>query len=168
MYVHISFSLYIYITSLTFVHITCQFSVCSLLFLTSMRVAKQYVSTGIRGQDSLILYFSKLQKQNCIVSFNYYFQYNYTWIWYNITTLVTLSILNSRLKNPFSWHFDKVGAYHQSINQSINRFTYIFNACAPSLVDDVSCISTSPKTLQCMLDVCSEYSRKWYFRFNAK
>jgi hypothetical protein len=112
--------------------------------------------------------FFKTAKTNCIVSFNYYFQYNYTWIWYNITTLVTLSILNSRLKNPFSWHFDKVGAYHQSINQSINRFTYIFNACAPSLVDDVSCISTSPKTLQCMLDVCSEYSRKWYFRFNAK
>jgi hypothetical protein len=41
--------------------------------------------------------FSKLQNLNCIVSFSYYFQFNYTWIWYNITTLVTLSILNSRV-----------------------------------------------------------------------
>ena len=66
MYVHISLSLYIYITSLTFVHITCQFSVCSLLFLTSMRVAKQYVSTGTRGQDSptlKILYFHSRVKK---------------------------------------------------------------------------------------------------------
>ena len=44
----------------------------------------------------------------------------------------------------------------------------LYCACAPSLADDVSCISTSPKTLQCMLDVCNEYSRKWCFRFNAK
>ena len=35
----------------------------------------------------------------------------------------------------------------------------LYCACAPSLADDVSCISTSPKTLQCMLDVCNEYSR---------
>jgi hypothetical protein len=65
--------------------------------------------------------FSKLQKLNCIVSFSYYFQFNHTWIWYNITTLVTLSILNSRLKNPFGWNFDEVGAKHQPINQSINQ-----------------------------------------------
>jgi hypothetical protein len=112
--------------------------------------------------------FSNLQKQNCIVSFSYYFQFNYTWMWYNITTLVTLSILNSRLKNPFSWNFEKVCAKHQPINQSINRFIKIFNACFPSLADDVSCISTSPKTLQCILGVCSDYSRKWCFRFNVK
>ena len=47
-------------------------------------------------------------------------------------------------------------------------FFFHINACASSLTDDVSCISTSPKTLQCMLDVCNEYSRKWCFRFNAK
>jgi hypothetical protein len=54
--------------------------------------------------------------------------------------------------------------------EQCNCRTGIFhiNACAPSLADDVSCISTSPKTLQCMLDVCNEYSRKWCFRFNAK
>jgi hypothetical protein len=69
--------------------------------------------------------FSKLQKQNYIVSFSYYFQFNYTWIWYNITTLVTLSILNSRLKNPFSWNFDKVSAKHQSFNQSIDLHKYL-------------------------------------------
>ena len=69
--------------------------------------------------------FSKLQKQNCIVSFSYYFQFNYTWIWYNIITLVTLSILNSRVKNPFSWNFDKVGAKHQPINQSIDLYKYL-------------------------------------------
>jgi hypothetical protein len=54
--------------------------------------------------------------------------------------------------------------------EQCNCRTGIFhiNACAPSLADDVSCISTSPKTLQCMFDVCNEYSRKWCFRFNAK
>jgi hypothetical protein len=54
--------------------------------------------------------------------------------------------------------------------EQCNCRTGIFhiNACASSLADDVSCISTSPKTLQCMLDVCNEYSRKWCFRFNAK
>ena len=110
---------------MTYIHITCQFSVCSLLFLTSMPVAKQYVSTGTRGQDSPTLFFQNCKKENCIVSFSYYFQFNYTWIWYNITTLVTLSILNSRLKNPFSWNFDKVAAKHQSINQSIDLYKYV-------------------------------------------
>ena len=54
--------------------------------------------------------------------------------------------------------------------EQCNCRTGIFNinACAPSLADDVSCISTSPKTLQCIIDVCNEYSRKWCFRFNAK
>ena len=54
--------------------------------------------------------------------------------------------------------------------EQCNCTTGIFhiNACAPSLADDVSCISTSPKALQCILDVCNEYSRKYCFRFNAK
>ena len=54
--------------------------------------------------------------------------------------------------------------------EQCNCRTGIFhiNACVPSLADDVSCTSTSPKTSQCMLDVCNEYSRKWCFRFNAK
>jgi hypothetical protein len=41
------------------------------------------------------------------------------------TVIVTLSILNSRLKNPFSWKFDKVGVKHQSINQSIDLYKYL-------------------------------------------
>jgi hypothetical protein len=49
--------------------------------------------------------------------------------------------------------------------EQCNCRTVIFhiNACVPSLVDDVSCISTSPKTSQCMLDACNEYS-EYVFR----
>ena len=36
------------------------------------------------------------------------------------------------------------------------------------LADDVSCISMSSKALQCILDLCNAYSRKWCFRFKAK
>lgn len=38
----------------------------------------------------------------------------------------------------------------------------------PSLADDISCIAITPTTLQRMLDVSSEYSRKWRFSFNAQ
>ena len=70
--------------------------------------------------------FSKLQKQTCIVFFSYYFQLNYTWMWYNITTLVTLSILNSRLKNPLAEILKNFALNtNQSINQSIDLYKYL-------------------------------------------
>ena len=38
---------------------------------------------------------------------------------------------------------------------------------APTLADDIACIATSPRALQRMLDVCSDYSNKWRFQFNG-
>ena len=38
---------------------------------------------------------------------------------------------------------------------------------APALADDIACIATSPRALQRMLDVCSDYSNKWRFQFNG-
>jgi hypothetical protein len=115
--------------------------------------------------DWLVLSANFIKISNCIVSFNYYFQSNYTWIWYNITTLVILSILNSRLKNPFSWNFDKVGAKHQPINQSINRFIQICNACVPSLADDVLCIRLIDWLIGwCLAPTFSKFQLNGFFR----
>jgi hypothetical protein len=36
-----------------------------------------------------------------------------------------------------------------------------------TLADDIACIATSPRALQRMLDVCSDYSNKWRFQFNG-
>ena len=54
--------------------------------------------------------------------------------------------------------------------EKCNTKTGVFqiNSCCPSLADDISCISTSPLSLQRMLDVCNQYSCKWRFLFNAK
>ena len=54
--------------------------------------------------------------------------------------------------------------------EKCNTKTGVFqiNSCCPSLADDISCISTSPLSLQRMLDVCNQYSCKWRFSFNAK
>jgi CRISPR/Cas system CMR-associated protein Cmr1 (group 7 of RAMP superfamily) len=38
---------------------------------------------------------------------------------------------------------------------------------APALADDIACIATSPRALQRMLDVCSDYSNKRRFQFNG-
>ena len=53
----------------------------------------------------------------------------------------------------------------EKCNQNIG--IYSINCGAPALADDISCIATSPLSLQRMLDVCSEYSRNWRFCFNA-
>jgi hypothetical protein len=39
--------------------------------------------------------------------------------------------------------------------------------CAPSLADDITCISTTPRGLQRMLDICTYYANKWRFQFSG-
>ena len=35
--------------------------------------------------------------------------------------------------------------------------------CAPSLADDITCISTTPRGLPRMFDIYTEYANKWMF-----
>lgn len=50
-----------------------------------------------------------------------------------------------------------------------NPNTGILNiaSCAISIADDISCIGNNPATVQCMLDVCYTFSRKWHLKFSA-
>ena len=54
--------------------------------------------------------------------------------------------------------------------EKCNYKTGIFHitCCCPTLADDISCISLTPIGLQRILDICSNYSYRWRFRFNPQ
>ena len=52
---------------------------------------------------------------------------------------------------------------NSNIRTGIDNLT----CCAPTLADDIACIATSPCSLQRMLDICTVYSNRWRFQFNA-
>lgn len=53
-------------------------------------------------------------------------------------------------------------------NYNKNIGIYNITSCCPALADDISCLSTTPTGLQRMLDICTEYAKKWRFCFNAQ
>ena len=56
---------------------------------------------------------------------------------------------------------------HELQNKCLNTGIYNIKTSNPTLADDISCISLSPRGLQVLLDTAYSYSTRWRFIFNA-